>query len=341
MHVTEVGYALLFGGAQYVLTRDLLGLSWDVGTTSYLACVVLCVILGQRPTGGVSNERWFYATVLTPAYFALFFFVPLLTAPVACLAALVVGIIFKAACMSVSMHRYSAHQAFTCGPFASCFLHCLGCLAAQGGPLWWATNHRAHHKFCDADKRETGSPNNVDPHSPILESPVDAYAFLVDHRTIKEEFVPRHCDSLAARLIDTWCSLPMLLEYLLAYRLLGSTGLWVACMTGYGSQVLTLWFNVLNHIPKSGEADKYGCRAADVRATVAPNVFFAMINRLQWIMVLIGEDMHEHHHVHGNLAERPGLDLSWRLFVLPMRAVGLISNVKTMNREPPPPPPRR
>ena len=50
-------------------------------------------------------------------------------------------------CMSVCMHRYSAHAAFKCGHYMNIGLCILSCFANQGGPLWWASQHRCHHKL--------------------------------------------------------------------------------------------------------------------------------------------------------------------------------------------------
>ena len=46
-------------------------------------------------------------------------------------------------------HRYFSHRSYkTSRPF-QLFLAILGASAAQQGPLWWAANHRHHHKFSD------------------------------------------------------------------------------------------------------------------------------------------------------------------------------------------------
>ena len=49
--------------------------------------------------------------------------------------------------MSALLHRYAAHAAFKCGPVTNVGLCLAACLANQGGPLWWATQHRCHHKL--------------------------------------------------------------------------------------------------------------------------------------------------------------------------------------------------
>jgi stearoyl-CoA desaturase (Delta-9 desaturase) len=55
-------------------------------------------------------------------------------------------------------HRYFAHRAYKTSRFFQFCLGVLGSSALQKGPLWWAANHRMHHKHSDQEN---------DPHSPI------------------------------------------------------------------------------------------------------------------------------------------------------------------------------
>jgi stearoyl-CoA desaturase (delta-9 desaturase) len=60
--------------------------------------------------------------------------------------------------ISAGFHRYFAHRSYkTSRPFQF-LMACLGCSALQKGPLWWAANHRQHHKHSDQED---------DPHSPV------------------------------------------------------------------------------------------------------------------------------------------------------------------------------
>src|SRR5438874_1517735 len=43
-------------------------------------------------------------------------------------------------------HRYYAHRSFQTHPWFEFLLACTGCLAFQEGPLWWASEHRHHHR---------------------------------------------------------------------------------------------------------------------------------------------------------------------------------------------------
>lgn len=55
-------------------------------------------------------------------------------------------------------HRYFSHRTFKMSRWAQMIFAILGASSAQRGPLWWAANHRNHH-------RESDTPN--DPHSPV------------------------------------------------------------------------------------------------------------------------------------------------------------------------------
>ncbi len=54
-------------------------------------------------------------------------------------------------------HRYFSHNSFQAGRKTRFAFAVLGCMAAQKGPLWWASHHREHHLFADTPR---------DPHSP-------------------------------------------------------------------------------------------------------------------------------------------------------------------------------
>jgi stearoyl-CoA desaturase (Delta-9 desaturase) len=59
--------------------------------------------------------------------------------------------------ITVGFHRYLAHRAFQTSKPVSIVLIIFGCMAAQGPPIYWVSNHRRHHQFGDTIG---------DPHSP-------------------------------------------------------------------------------------------------------------------------------------------------------------------------------
>ena len=59
--------------------------------------------------------------------------------------------------ISAGYHRYFAHRSYKLGRFMQFVMAFGGATAAQKGGLWWAANHRLHHRYSDHDG---------DPHSP-------------------------------------------------------------------------------------------------------------------------------------------------------------------------------
>ena len=56
-------------------------------------------------------------------------------------------------------HRYFSHRTYQTSRVFQFMLACLGCSAAQKGPIWWASHHRHHHRHSDTPE---------DAHSPIV-----------------------------------------------------------------------------------------------------------------------------------------------------------------------------
>jgi stearoyl-CoA desaturase (Delta-9 desaturase) len=63
--------------------------------------------------------------------------------------------------ITAGYHRYFAHRSYKTSRVFQFILACLGCSAAQKGPLWWAAQHRHHHRTSDTPE---------DRHSPVTHS---------------------------------------------------------------------------------------------------------------------------------------------------------------------------
>ena len=57
-------------------------------------------------------------------------------------------------------HRYFSHNCFKTSRTLQFFFAVIGNSSTQRGPLWWAANHRHHHKFSDM-KQDIHSPRHV------------------------------------------------------------------------------------------------------------------------------------------------------------------------------------
>jgi len=220
-------------------------------------------------------------------------------------------------CMSVCLHRYAAHAAFQCGPITSLALLALGCLANQGGPLWWASIHRCHHTYCDVPR---------DPHSALVDGKEKAFGFFHFHEGVKEDFVPRYLNKAIIRLLDTWCFLFVMAELYIFYSLFGPSGLFVAHTSAWLCQEVTCWFNIVNHPP----SEEGKCKASDGTASVDSWYLpFHVLHTLYPLFALfVMEGEHKHHHDNAMLAKRSWYDIAYFGFILPLEKMGLVWNVK-------------
>lgn len=325
MELFMVGTGVNIAVALITLAWPLLSNATDgsVGTAfcAFLAC---SLAYGFATTGGN-----IYGGLVLPLYFCssvLAFILPT-SSPISFLGAgLVLGMIKTGVCMSVCLHRFAAHRAFQCNGPTRLLLGALGCLANQGGPIWWSSQHRCHHKHCDAER---------DPHSVRNDGIVGAFNFFDTHQRVVEEFVPAHMESKLMRLLDTFSFVPTMLEHSLAWTYFGPCGLFLSFTSAWICQTGSLWFNIVNHpmppatqegAKKEGKKGMAQCLAADTRSKVQlPNIFFKMLNLMVCPLAdSVGEAEHLHHHDHSRLAKRPGMDLPYYLFVAPLSWTGLI-----------------
>mmetsp|Transcript_67766 Transcript_67766/g.112663 ORF Transcript_67766/g.112663 Transcript_67766/m.112663 type:complete len:373 (-) Transcript_67766:192-1310(-) len=302
------------------------------GATAAKATAGACLAVAAIREGVLTGDGSVVASILVPLYHLTLllglthFERPLL---VLCVSMLVL-VVKLSVCMTTILHRWAAHAAFKCSYPMSVVLVLLGCLATQGGPIWWASKHRCHHKFCDTLR---------DPHSPKIRGLIGAFAwFGKEHKYIDLEFYPPHLRGALLMLIDTYAFVPTLIEFCLAYRAVGLVGFYVAYVSGGFCKAGTLWFNVSNH-PPAQLANTLGCLSADMgpsrQKLVTPNVFFTFIMAITTpLTTLIGEATHHHHHQYADLAHRPGgVDLPYYLFILPLEALGLVWEVKHLRPE--------
>ena len=59
--------------------------------------------------------------------------------------------------ITAGYHRYFSHRSYRLGRVTQFVFAFGGLTCAQKGPLWWAANHRAHHRFADTE-RDVHSP---------------------------------------------------------------------------------------------------------------------------------------------------------------------------------------
>uniref|UniRef100_A0A0G4FZ88 Fatty acid desaturase domain-containing protein n=1 Tax=Chromera velia CCMP2878 TaxID=1169474 RepID=A0A0G4FZ88_9ALVE len=236
--------------------------------------------------------------------------------------------------MSIVLHRFFAHQSFTCSrPFAF-FLGIIGCLAGQRSPLWWASKHRVHHQNSDLPS---------DPHSPVQMGFWRAFLlWTVEPHGLRTdtEVLPKNLLTWELILLERLYFLVPLCEYFLWWKFMGwgymlKVGVASSCICQGGS----LFFNVLFHEndefkPVVGHASNtdvmtlvklfLGAFAATLPlGLVNPVHLLGSLSCLTFYMV--GEHAHEDHHRHPALAKRGGFDPLAVMLLPPLKAMGLVN----------------
>eukprot|EP00547_Thalassionema_nitzschioides_P006472 CAMPEP_0194202732 /NCGR_PEP_ID=MMETSP0156-20130528/2680_1 /TAXON_ID=33649 /ORGANISM="Thalassionema nitzschioides, Strain L26-B" /LENGTH=411 /DNA_ID=CAMNT_0038928309 /DNA_START=108 /DNA_END=1343 /DNA_ORIENTATION=+ len=254
--------------------------------------------------------------------------------------AIIISIAKVNICMSVCYHRYAAHAGFKCGPITSFLIKTLGCLSVQGGPIWWASTHRRHHRHCDV---------SYDPHSPAICGVENAFAFFEVEKEVTEEFVPKSLDTVMDRIIDTWAFTVVIAENALSYLLWGRIGLFLTFISGMFCQSMTLWFNVVNHpvgdvdLKKALAVDTGGKKSKAVMAACLASdhskgrqgwregsylPFYILDAFIPLFGMFVMEGEHKHHHDHPQLAKRDPADIAYWGFLYPLELMGLVWDVR-------------
>ena len=241
------------------------------------------------------------------------------------IAVFAVSYVLHALGVTVGYHRLLSHRSFTCPKFVEYFWVLMGYLAFEGSPIWWATIHRAHHRYVDTP---------LDPHSPRYGLHNAHFGWLT-HRSYASHIDPGTqskdlIDDPMYRFLEQggkwWRAHTMAFVLSLGFRLIvwACFG-WVAALASLLAAIavlqIPLMLNVICHIPKLGYKN-FRCLDDSV------NVW--------WVAVLaMGEGWHNNHHVFPGSA-RSGLrthelDVSW-LVICTMRKLGLVSRANDVSQ---------
>ena len=181
-------------------------------------------------------------------------------------------------------HRYFSHRAFKTSRWFQFALGWVGTTAVQGSPLWWASNHRLHHRHSDTA---------ADPHSPVARSAWWAHIGWVlsqEHRGVDWDRVRDLARYPELRWLERWEAVPPVLLAGLCYL----AGGWPGVVWGFvASTVLayhaTFSVNVVCHL--------FG-----TRRYATPD---HSRNNLVMAVAAFGEGWHNNHH-HYPSAARAG-----------------------------------
>jgi len=244
--------------------------------------------------------------------------IPFVLAHLACLAAVWTGVHATDLLIAVGLyglrmfgitagyHRYFAHRSFKTSRALAFVLAFLAQSSAQRGILWWAGNHRQHHRFSDTDG---------DVHSPVRHGFWHAHFgwfFTDEHRATDLSAVPDLAQYPELVWLDRHPYLPAVLTGLLVWLVAGWSGL----VVGFLWSTVVLWhatfsINSLAHL--------FGRRRYVTGDQSRNNLWLALIT--------FGEGWHNNHH-HYQSAARQGfrwyeIDISYYVLKA-LAAVGLV-----------------
>ncbi|MGD9683717.1 MAG: fatty acid desaturase [Candidatus Obscuribacterales bacterium] len=232
------------------------------------------------------------------------------------LIAFLLSYIFNTLGVSIGYHRLLAHRSYKCPKFVEYFWVLNGYLAFQSSPIWWATMHRAHHRFSDTE---------LDPHANLYGWRRSIYGWIFDE-SYPEHVVAETCGKDLVtdpvyRFLDCGGKVQRahllngFSNFLFRFLILALFGLPAALgslCAGLMMQQVTLIFNKISHIPSFGYRNF---------STTDDSV------NMGWLGLLtLGEGLHNNHHAcpgsATNALARGEFDLSYSVIKI-MQMIGL------------------
>jgi len=176
--------------------------------------------------------------------------------------------------ITAGYHRYFAHRAYTTSRAFQLILAIGGSTTVQKGPLWWAANHRLHHRHTDTIS---------DVHSPIK-------GFFFSHMGW---IMTSHADETRLDSIADFAKFPEL-RFLNRHDWIGPWALamvclfvggWSGLLWGFFLSTVLLWHATFT---VNSVAHVWGTRRFATDDTSRNNVFVALLT--------LGEGWHNNHH---------------------------------------------
>jgi stearoyl-CoA desaturase (delta-9 desaturase) len=186
---------------------------------------------------------------------------------------------FRMFSITAGYHRYFSHRSFKTSRAFQFVLAVLGALSVQKGVLWWAANHRRHHKYSD---------HEGDVHSPVQSGFWWSHVGWIlseDWEATDYDRIPDLAKYPELRWVNEYHLVPPITMAVLLF-LVGGTS-WL--VWGFFVSTTLLWhatftFNSLSHV--------YGSRRYDTPDQSRNNVWLALLT--------MGEGWHNNHHHYMN-----------------------------------------
>uniref|UniRef100_A0A7S0ZKY9 Fatty acid desaturase domain-containing protein n=1 Tax=Timspurckia oligopyrenoides TaxID=708627 RepID=A0A7S0ZKY9_9RHOD len=213
------------------------------------------------------------------------------------------GVLYIGLLMSVCLHRFFAHQAFSASRLVTFALAFAGCCTLQRGPIWWAAIHLKHHANCDTDD---------DPHSPVKSGWWGCIFFSSFDSDIDWKYVPKRLLLPELLILDVFHFVPPTIACAVLYKAFGNSLFHVMFLGLLPMTLSVLMSNIFNwrFHDDHDSVREVECRAVDRETELMANV--------------VGENLHEEHHIHPRLAQRHAFDIPYWIGIYPLLKLGLI-----------------
>jgi stearoyl-CoA desaturase (delta-9 desaturase) len=209
--------------------------------------------------------------------------------------------------IGLGYHRLLTHRGFKCPKWFEYFLTVCGCLALEGGPIFWVAVHRLHHQITDKPG---------DPHSPRDGGFWAHMGWIMSgdslHNTNSDKLLP-YVPDLRKDKFHMWISEYHYVPMIVLGLLLLALGGWQMVMWGIFLRTVFLlhctWF--VNSATHMWGSQRF---ATDDDS-----------RNLWWVAWLsFGEGWHNNHHAHPQSARH---GLAWYEFDLNWYAINLLSKL--------------
>ena len=212
--------------------------------------------------------------------------------------------------VTAGYHRYFSHRAFKTNRVFQFFLAFLAQTSIQKGVLWWAANHRHHHRYSDQEE---------DIHSPTRKG------FWFSHMTW---IMTERYEGTDLNRIKDFARFPEL-RFLNKYHLLPAL-MWVPLIWALGGIEAVMWVGVIPTVllwhgtfTINSLSHIFGSRRYLTTDT----------SRNNWLLALItcGEGWHNNHHFYQNTASQGWFwwEVDFTFYVLKVLSwVGLVTDLR-------------
>ena len=215
-------------------------------------------------------------------------------------------------------HRYFSHKSFSTSRLMQFVFAWVACVCYQGGPLWWASVHRKHHKCC-------GSID--DPHSPRHGFYYSFLGWSFVETGIYKKSIRDLLKFPELVYLDRFSYIPGILMYFI-FQYTTNNALYMYVFPCIWNTLTLYYMNVSYHRP----TEKDRCMAVDTDISMkflCKKILNGYINYVGMVLTqLDGEHLHQTHHKHPKNIKSGDYDLVYYFIISPLLKLNLIHEKK-------------